>query len=250
LLDIPGYKEEEFELYKSELNKIKEILISEYKKGNSFELNFLSDRILLNKMNNCNAGIDHVTFAPNGKFYICPGFYYEDEKDSIGTLAGDLNKSISIKNEQLFKLDHAPICSICDAFQCKRCVYLNKKVTLEVNTPSYQQCVLSHIERNFSRDILLTLKNTLGFYDFNNMPDIPEIDYLDPLKVVIGESKRAGLPINKNQPVQQVNAISSNTGIVMNQNFQNINPENMSTKDLLMEIYKMQMQILKEFNKR
>ena len=129
--------------------------------------------MMLEKMNNCGAGDSNITLAPNGKFYVCPAFYYENEENCIG----DLKHGLDIKNPQLYKLNFAPICRHCDAYQCKRCIWLNRKITLEVNTPSHEQCVVAHLERNTSRELLENIRKHGMF-----MPDIEikEIDYLDP----------------------------------------------------------------------
>lgn len=232
LLDIPEYKENDFDIYKEQLEKIGNILIKEYKNANPIEINVLSDRIFLNQMNNCNAGIDHITLAPNGKFYICPGFYYDDINDSIG----DLKKGISIKNSKFLNLDHATICKICDAYHCKRCIWLNKKLTQEINTPSHQQCVLSHIEREISKNILKELHNTPNFNDFNNK-SIPEIDYNDPLQVITGEAK--GIIKNNISHIKQVNLHERDLDKYLHK---------LSTEDLLDEIYKVQKEILKKIS--
>ena len=261
LIDIYDYTAEDIEEYKKQLEKISENVISKYKKNESFEMNFLSDRLLLNKMNNCNAGIEHVTIAPNGKFYICPGFYYDDVKDDIG----DIKNGINIKNGQLLDLNNAPICSICDAYQCKRCVYLNKRITMELNTPSFQQCVLSHHERNASKRILDILKNTPGFTSFDNINLIEEINYVDPLKVLTGEVKKQ---LNEPKPQKTIQSETQDAFIVQDGDktikipkLQMAQRENnsmyksveefiqLSTKDMLIEIYKIQKEILKEFNK-
>ena len=81
LLDMEEYTKDDINKYEKQLNELISVIISEYKKGNDFEINFLTDRLLLNKFNNCKAGIDHITIAPNGKFYTCPGFYYNNEND-------------------------------------------------------------------------------------------------------------------------------------------------------------------------
>ena len=159
ITDIMSFKDTDFDDYdkwlKREATKLKE------RYGN---INILSDRVILDKMNNCNAGWESITLAPNGKFYICPAFYQND-MDSVG----DLQSGLKIPNAQLYRLDHSPICKKCDAFQCKRCVWLNQETTLEVNIPSHEQCVIAHLERNASRII----KNS-----------IPEIDYLDPFNLI------------------------------------------------------------------
>lgn len=174
LTDIESFTEEDLIHYKSLLGKLSNSLEQLYVNGETPQLNLLTDRMMLKQMNNCGAGDTTITLAPNGKFYICPAFYYEDEADSIG----DLENGLDIKNKQLYRLDHAPICRHCDAWQCKRCVWLNRKTTLEVNTPSHEQCVLAHLERNASWDLLNDIRKHGTFLP--EQEEIKEIDYLDP----------------------------------------------------------------------
>lgn len=171
--DIETWTDSDLDIYKNILAKLAKELEQLYVEGKAPQLNLLTDRIMLTQMNNCGAGDATITLAPNGKFYVCPAFYYEDEKDCIG----DLEHGLDIKNKQLYKLEYAPICRLCDAWQCKRCIWLNRKLTLEVNTPSREQCVMAHLERNASRDLLLSIRKHGTF-----MPEteITEIDYLDP----------------------------------------------------------------------
>lgn len=144
-----------------------------YRQGCLPEVNIFSDRMLLNGMNNCDAGVVHLTAAPNGNFYICPGFYYDDEDNAAGSLAD----GVTLANGQLLTLANAPVCSCCDAYHCKRCVYLNGRTTLEWNTPSREQCVLAHLERNAARLIRQRLGATPPF---SQLRAIPAVDYLDP----------------------------------------------------------------------
>ena len=125
----------------------------------NIELNFLTDRLYLFNMNNCDAGIKHLTIAPDGRFYLCPGYYHDKNNNALG----DLNNGYLIKNQKLLQLKNAPLCSNCDAWHCKRCIYLNQKLTLEVNTPSSRQCIVSHIERNSSRVISDKLRKLSSF---------------------------------------------------------------------------------------
>mgnify|MGYP002623291819 CR=1 FL=1 len=173
ITDIESFKEEDFERYKQILETISGCLEKLYVEGKSPQLNLLTDRMMLSAMNNCGAGDTNITLAPNGKFYVCPAFYYEDEADCIG----DLENGLDIKNKQLYKLEYAPICRHCDAWQCKRCVWLNRKTTLEVNTPSHEQCVMAHLERNASRELLQNIRKHGTFLPET---EIEEIDYLDP----------------------------------------------------------------------
>lgn len=190
LTDLESFVEEDFNSYSSVLAHLSHVLKRGYAIGKSPQLNIITDRLLLENMNNCNAGVENITLAPDGKFYVCPAFYYAGECDGSetsqsevcqrGYSIGSLNEGLDIKNSQLYKINHAPICQNCDAYQCKRCVWLNRKMTFEVNTPSHEQCVLAHLERNTSRKLLYEIR-TLGSF----LPDkeIKEISYLDPFDV-------------------------------------------------------------------
>lgn len=177
ITDIETFTEDDFMAYKSLLSNLAERVEQIYVSGKSPQLNLLTDRIMLEKINNCGAGDTSVTLAPDGKFYVCPAFYLSAD----GYTIGDLVNGLEIKNSQLYRLDHAPLCRRCDAWQCKRCIWMNRKTTLEVNTPSHEQCVVAHLERNASRKLLIDIRKHGKFMSASE--DIKEIDYLDPFDV-------------------------------------------------------------------
>lgn len=177
ITDIETFTEDDFMAYKSLLSNLAERVEQIYVSGKSPQLNLLTDRIMLEKMNNCGAGDTSVTLAPDGKFYVCPAFYLS----AAGYTIGDMVNGLEIKNSQLYRLDHAPLCRRCDAWQCKRCIWMNRKTTLEVNTPSHEQCVVAHLERNASRKLLIDIRKHGKF--MSGSEDIKEIDYLDPFDV-------------------------------------------------------------------
>lgn len=160
ITDIESFKEEDFVRYRLWLDREASRIKQHFR-----HVSILTDRLVLDRMNNCNAGWESITLAPNGKFYICPAFYQNDMQN-----VGDLECGLEIPNERLYQLDYAPICSHCDAFHCKRCIWLNLISTLELNTPSHEQCVIAHLERNASRII--------------SADKIPEINYLDPFDII------------------------------------------------------------------
>lgn len=146
------------------------------------QLNLLTDRMMQNSMNNCNAGADSIALMPDGCFYTCPGFYYDKmgRKDVEGReeYVGNLQSGLHINNVHLYKLEYAPLCRRCDAYNCQRCIYLNKKRTLEVNTPSHIQCVMANLSRNasaFLRQLLKEKGIDVGY-------DIESIRSLDPIE--------------------------------------------------------------------
>lgn len=175
ITDIETFGEEDFAHYQRILNIFSDAVAKLYKEEKKVQLNMLTDRMMLEKMNNCNAGWESVTLAPDGKFYVCPAFYHEGAHS-----IGDLRNGLDIRNPQLYRLDHAPLCRDCDSYQCQRCIWLNNKTTMEVNTPSHEQCVVAHLERNTSKSLLEKIRQH-GIFS----PDvkIKEIDYLDPFEV-------------------------------------------------------------------
>lgn len=176
ITDLETFTDEDVQQYGQLLEKWAAAQKKEYLAGRTPQLNLLTDRMMLTQPNHCNAGVENITLAPNGKFYLCPAFYYSNPDAPIGDLRGGPD----IKNPQLLRLDHAPLCRHCDAYHCRRCVWLNRKTTLEVNTPSHEQCVVAHTERNASRRLLEAIREKA---DFMPEVEIKEIDYTDPFDV-------------------------------------------------------------------
>lgn len=165
---VPKYRDLLIDL----VEHAKELILS----GHNFNTNLLTDRIALDYMNNCGAGDSSITLAPNGTFYPCPAFYYS--KIPYYEL-GNIYSGIKIPNDKLYKIIGAPLCKTCDAYHCKRCVWLNKTLTYEINTPSRQQCLMAHVERNASKYLLERLQEK-GLIEDKHIADI---DYLDPFDV-------------------------------------------------------------------
>lgn len=185
ITDIETFQDSDYVRYKEVLNYLSEEIEKLYVNGKYPQFNLLTDRMMLNSMNNCNAGFENITLAPDGKFYVCPAFYLAEDDENYGLgkakyNIGDLQQGIDIKSPQLYRLSHAPLCRHCDAYQCRRCIWLNRKMTFELNTPSHEQCVIAHIERNASRDLLYRIRK---YGTFLPEQEIKEIDYLDPFDI-------------------------------------------------------------------
>ncbi len=189
LTDIDSFTDAQQEDYKKALATLNAVLVNLYKAQKPPQVNVLTDRLQLTEMHNCEAGIGNITVAPNGKFYLCSAFYYDEKmgisnrmnhktKDASRSV-GDLDNGLNISNKQLLQLDHAPLCRICDAYHCNRCIWLNDRLTWDANTPSHQQCVIAHLERNAARDLQQQLQEA----GFQTGDEIKEISYLDPFDV-------------------------------------------------------------------
>lgn len=205
LTDIETFRDEQTEDYRKALETLTKVVANLLTKqvsdtehplyegaggvGDGVSLNVLTDRLSLTEMHNCEAGIGNITVAPNGKFYLCPAFYYDEQTGVSNRMnhstrdasrsVGDLDSGLDIPNRQLLQLDHAPLCRKCDAYHCHRCIWLNDRLTMDANTPSHQQCVLAHLERNAGRE----LQQMLAAQGLHTGNEIPEIDYLDPFDV-------------------------------------------------------------------
>lgn len=173
ITDVENFSKESIGVYRAFLEEMSDFIASEITNGSNVQFNLITDRMMLSKMNNCNAGYESIAAAIDGSLYPCPAFIGKEQ-----FRCGDVNVGYDAPNLRLFQINNAPICKICDAFQCKRCVWLNHVLTHEVNTPGWQQCVISHLEREAARKTLKAIRNQIP--DYLAEIEIPTIDYIDP----------------------------------------------------------------------
>lgn len=186
LEEIEKWKESDIDNYRNQLDRLADKIVEFYDNSIELEVNVLTDRLYLSEHFGCEAGNESIALAPNGKFYLCPAFYFYDEADSIG----DINSGIHIKNQQLLELQNAPICMECDAYHCMRCKFLNKKLTGEINTPSRIQCLIGNTERNITKNLQKRLIEMGHLSDLELMKDIR---YLDPLDKILKRNSKKGI---------------------------------------------------------
>lgn len=171
------------ELYKEELIKLSNYLYEFYKNNNYIkEVNIITDLMYLDTNDNCKAGDKSFVIAPSSKIYTCCAQYsnYSDE------FIGDLEKGIYKEYDaRLYKLENSNICSNCDAYQCKNCVFVNKLSTNEINVSPSFQCRKSHIERLASKLLFDKLTDEDKSQIKIQKDSIKEINYLDPAEEYI-----------------------------------------------------------------
>jgi uncharacterized protein len=181
IVDIEGWNNSTLSEYKIQLEKLVELVVENYKNDNELEISCITDRLNLEEMCNCDAGVESYTVAPNGKFYLCPAFYYDDEENYIK----DIEYELSMKKLNLLTLSSAPLCTECDAYHCKRCIFLNKKLTCEYNIPSELQCNISYVEREVTRQLQERLVEE-RLIDYKKIPQpLMTLSYNDPIKKII-----------------------------------------------------------------
>ena len=183
LLGLDRVDEATLARYRAALATMSAAIELDYRRGRELELNVISDRMGLTSPRECGAGVEHLTLGGDGRLYVCPGFAVDG-----ATPVGDLEHGVQVPNGDLLRRDRAPICSLCDAYQCRRCVYLNQRATLELNTPSWQMCRSAHIERETSRQLLANLHQARCL---EHLPPLPPVNYDDPLSLALGTTHRA-----------------------------------------------------------
>ena len=165
--------------YKKELVKAKKYLVQKIKDNGRLEkeINILTDILFMKQHVNCGAGEKSFTLGTDGKLYICPAFYSDNGENAIGNIKEGI---INLKNAQLYKMDYAPLCKDCDAYQCADCIYHNKKYTSEVNIPASMQCKKSWTEKAVAAELQEECKKDISF--LNN---VEKNEYGDPMVKLI-----------------------------------------------------------------
>ena len=70
ITDVETFTEENYVDYSNFLSSLGQKVKTLFVNGDSPQINILTDRLVLDKMNNCNAGQTNVTLAPDGRFYV------------------------------------------------------------------------------------------------------------------------------------------------------------------------------------
>lgn len=138
-------------LYKNQLEEISNYIKHFYKENETIkELSVLTDVLFINKHDNCMAGENTFIISPEEKIYQCCAIYSNEKDNNIG----DIKKGITVKyDKRLYEIENSNLCRICDCYQCKNCIYSNKKFTKEVNVAPSFICRKSHIERLVSKKL-------------------------------------------------------------------------------------------------
>lgn len=102
----------------------------------------VSINILDHENRECLAGISEFTLAPNGKIYICPGFFFEDSAQSVGNLANGINAEAL----RLLQRSKSSQCIHCSSTHCVRCSLSGLKSHGLLNKPALWNCKIHALE--------------------------------------------------------------------------------------------------------
>lgn len=153
ITDAGELTQNDLDLYEHQLDLISDLIIDYFRQSQFKMINVLTDNLFIKKSNNCGAGTNNITLAPNSKFYVCPAFYYNDKDSNIDIDINSETDNLSGNLEEGLKDNRFVLCNKCNAYQCKRCIYLNKTMTKQYNVPSYIQCSTSQMELRKSYEL-------------------------------------------------------------------------------------------------
>lgn len=140
--DIELWSDTDFINYEKQLDLIYNMLSEQSPLEELPDINILTDKFEGLDDNQCTAGVDTFTLAPNGKVYTCPGFYFDNESSEIGT----------INNFKTMSIINSYRCNSCKN-KCLGCKFKNKKTTNEYSIPSDKQCRISEIQNRCSNKL-------------------------------------------------------------------------------------------------
>lgn len=141
------------------------------------EVNLLTDVLLLDNHDNCQAGENTFVLSPMGKIYTCCAVFSNNQDNFVGDVKDGINKEYGA---HLYKLESSNLCKNCDAYQCKNCVEINRENTNEYNVSPAFQCRKSHIEKAVSLELMSKLKECNVIVNIDIL-GFKGNDFLDPI---------------------------------------------------------------------
>lgn len=188
--DMNSWADSDIELYKKQLYKLADFIFEIYMSEKFLlQVNVLNDRLMLekNQTRDCAAGINSVALAPNGKFYVCPGFYFTDPSWDIGNIENGIDSS---EKNKYFR-NKSAMCVECEANACFRCLLDNKISTAEINVPSSTQCRISYVEANAQYYFWKLINDNNAAINLYNPSDIKKLKYNDYVAKMIYNDEKA-----------------------------------------------------------
>ena len=145
-------------------------------------VNVLTNELFANTIRSCGAGKNTYTISPEGRIYYCPGFYYKFPDEYLGDVEGGFLNAFDYHLD----MNKAPLCKECQIRHCSRCVYKNKQGTGELSIPTEIQCIISHLEYDYSFRLSSILKTQSIDISRKYRTDLNRIDVFDPLYRITG----------------------------------------------------------------
>ena len=139
--------------YKNQLSFVSDLIIEHLKKGRVIDISTITHELRYSSHHNCKAGVSDVTLGPDGRYYICPAFYFDVSLRDKYCL-GDLKKGFSQKFKKYCDIKMCKACKDCSIYSCNKCIYQSVKMTEELGIPGYLLCKKSEVEKQISKQFI------------------------------------------------------------------------------------------------
>ena len=177
------FTEDDLLLYKKQVDLVSKNIVNQWKNGPRININIITHGIYKDYSGSCNSGLNKATLGPDGRFYLCPAFYYDDLlRDKY--VIGDLNKGIINNFTHLCNYNKNIGCRECGATHCNHCIYLSIKSTREFCVAPEIICIKSNIERMQMVKFYNAVKDLVAGKTPLLNENMDTRDYYDPLKLL------------------------------------------------------------------
>lgn len=175
--EIDTTPEDYINAYKKLLDGLLEFVLERWSQKKFVSINVITNELVANTIRPCGSGYNSYAISPEGRFYICPGFYKMFPDRDLGSIDDGLENQYS----SLCVPDKGPLCSECEIRHCKRCILKNKCGTGEYHIPTELQCVISHLEYEYSRKLSEKLDQYADCFPFEYNHHLKKHEHYDPL---------------------------------------------------------------------
>lgn len=175
VVDKGGLTEEELSVYEEQLRRVALNLRNLIQQGLRREMNVLTDSAYLNHPEDCGAGRDSMTLAPDGRLYPCPAFYFHRPEFCLGEIREFPSHEQAI-SESCARCK-SPSCRDCTALACTRCPFGNVQHTLHLNVPTETRCFANAVEARVSKWLREQLAGPVApaAIEATNVPEVESV---------------------------------------------------------------------------
>jgi len=178
--ELLQYDDSDLMVYRDQLFQVGQWLVDRHDAWCSYHVDCLTDHFQPSHIGECGAGIGSLAIGPTGEIYLCPAAL-RGGMPSYGHILGDLK----IPNRSLLTKEFSLPCGRCEAFHCRRCVYLNKCGTMEFCVPPKNACRIGHLEREVQVWLTQELIQKKQWKSEYRVPSLPTIH--DPYELIKSE---------------------------------------------------------------
>ena len=182
--ELLDYEDADIATYGDQLSEVGRRLLDKGQSWKGYRIDRLTDRFRLEVPNECGAGVTKLAVASTGRLYTCPAAMVGSEPP-----CGHVLDHLELPNRHLLTRRYSVPCGKCGALHCSRCIYLNKRATLEFCVPPRNVCRLAHVELEVQAWFAQEAIRRNLWNESYNVPEPPVV--YDPFEILYTERTRS-----------------------------------------------------------